>query len=1630
MRLATRKAMAAILACALVFNLLTLINPRMERAGAEPASLWVKQSSQSLTSIAYGNGIYVGLVPAANGDNTKIMKSKDLVNWEEQIIENHTKPFGTVKFLNGQFVIATIYSTGGMTGATFLYSSDGENWTGVTLDEVAQFNLSSIAYGGGKYVASTSNRTVSSADGISWSSEVRQPSLTIKDVQYINGHFVTVGFTVEIGMLGKQTIRTSANGMTWSNSTIGNRLPTVAAALESIASNGDTIITGGLYEAHRFSASNLNQPDLQAQKINGFDYNYFIKKMLYTQMDGGLFIVVGLNGNIRTSTDTFNWTDESIAGVDTAFLDAIEVGNSVVAVGSIGVYKRYGQAIDSELTPSTGSFDKNISNQAVVTTTIKLNWNTLSAIKNGGQALVPGTDYTISAAGDVVSINKEYLATQPVGTTTLTFEFSGGANQTLTIEVSDTTPQNSVISPTTANFDKKESAQSDVTAMLTLNGNSLFNIYEDSYKLRVERDYTISETGDEVVLKKSYLATLPVGTASLTFKFTGGADQTMAVTVSDTTPQNSGLNPTQASFDKKTSAQSDVTTTLTLNGNTLTAITNGSQELELDTDYTVSGNAVTIKKEYLAEQPIGTAILMFQFSAGADVAMAINISDTTPQNSAVSPTTVSFNKKESAQSDVTATLTLNGNSLFNIYENSYKLRVERDYTISETGDEVVLKKAYLATLPVGTATLTFKFTGGADQTMAVTVSDTTPLNSGLNPTQATFDKKTSVQSDITTTLTLNGNTFRAITNGSQELELGTDYTVSGNSVTIKKQYLAQQSVGTAILMFEFNAGADVAMSIIISDTTPNNSAVSPTTASFDKKASAQSDVTATLTLNGNELFNIYENNYKLQLNTDYTISESGDEVVLKKEYLATLPVGTAILTFKFTGGADQTMAVTVSDTTPNNSTISPSTGSFDKETSAQSDVTTTLTLNDNTLNDIVYSGQTLELDSDYTVSGSTVTIKKEYLATLPVGTAILTFQFSAGADQALTITVSDSTPNNSTISPSTASFDKKASAQADVSTTLTLNGNELIGITHGGQELELDTDYIVTGNTVTIKKAYLAAQPIGIATLVFQFSAGSDHALTITISDSTPSNSEISPSTARFDKKSSAQADVAITLTLNGNTLSGISQGGQALTLDMDYTMAGNIVTIKKAYLAKQSVGSKALTFQFSAGSDQTLTVTIVNTTPSTPPSGGGNEPEQPEPNKAADIYVNGQVVSAGTVKESKRNDQNVTTIIVDEAKLSERLSGEGHSPVITILMSSKSDIAVGQLTGKMVKDMENKDATLELKTDKASYFLPASQIDIDGIQRQLGGSVSLQDVVIHIEMAEPVQAMTNVVHSAAQQGEFTIVAAPVDFTVNASYQNRVVEVTQFSAYVQRQIALPEGVERSGITTGIVVEPDGSVRHVPTKVIAVDGRYYAQINSLTNSTYAVVWHPVEFADVASHWAKKAINDMGSRMIVDGKGNDNFKPNEEMTRAEFATILVRGLGLKLVENNAPFADVKASDWYNRAIATAYEYQLISGFEDGTFRPNDKVTRQQAMIMIAKAMKLTQLNEKLPVQAAEDVLQAFGLANMSGWAKQSIADCIQAGIIVGKNGSELALQASITRAEVAVMIQRLLENSELI
>ncbi|WP_158560732.1 DUF4073 domain-containing protein [Paenibacillus contaminans] len=518
-----------------------------------------------------------------------------------------------------------------------------------------------------------------------------------------------------------------------------------------------------------------------------------------------------------------------------------------------------------------------------------------------------------------------------------------------------------------------------------------------------------------------------------------------------------------------------------------------------------------------------------------------------------------------------------------------------------------------------------------------------------------------------------------------------------------------------------------------------------------------------------------------------------------------------------------------------------------------------------------------------------------------------------------------------------------------------------------------------------------------------------------------------------------AGADTTLTFTANPPAAPNVTADDAAnvivgLTTTMEFQIDGGSYVKYDGSNAPDLSGNRTVLVRAAAdaatgtpaGASTTLTFTA-NPRPTAP-----SEPATTSSGvDVVDVLINGMAINIGVATTTKVDNRQVTTITLNQENLEALIEAEGQGAVVTLILSTNTDVVISELNGQIVKNMENNQVVLEIKVGTATYTIPTNQINIDAISNQVGKSVALQDIMVKIEIAEPTAAMVNVVENAALKGTFTIVAPPISFTINSTYGDRTITIEKFNAYVERTIAIPDEVDPSKITTGVVIDPDGTVRHVPTKIKKKDSKYYAIINSLTNSTYALVWHPIEFGDVVNHWSKTAVIDMGSRMVIDGTGKGQFSPDRNITRAEFAAILVRGLGLKLESGDSVFTDVKASDWFSSFINTAYAYNLINGYADGSFGPNDNITREQAMTMISKAMTITSLKAGLPIQSIETTLHPYqDIAKASEWAISSIADSVQSGIVTGRTRTELAPKAFITRAEVAVIIQRLLERSNLI
>ena len=151
----------------------------------------------------------------------------------------------------------------------------------------------------------------------------------------------------------------------------------------------------------------------------------------------------------------------------------------------------------------------------------------------------------------------------------------------------------------------------------------------------------------------------------------------------------------------------------------------------------------------------------------------------------------------------------------------------------------------------------------------------------------------------------------------------------------------------------------------------------------------------------------------------------------------------------------------------------------------------------------------------------------------------------------------------------------------------------------------------------------------------------------------------------------------------------------------------------------------------------------------------------------------------------------------------------------------------------------------------------------------------------------------------------------------------------------------------------------------------------------------------------------------------------FAGERSITRAEFAAILIRALGLPTDSMSAEaFKDVSKNQWYYGPVGTAYEYGLVSGKGEGQFDPTGKITRQEAMAMIARAAKLAGYEGK------SDTISGFSDGNQIGsWALDAVKFNVGSGLIVGSNG-KLRPHDEISRAETAAVVLRLLRKAELI
>lgn len=212
------------------------------------------------------------------------------------------------------------------------------------------------------------------------------------------------------------------------------------------------------------------------------------------------------------------------------------------------------------------------------------------------------------------------------------------------------------------------------------------------------------------------------------------------------------------------------------------------------------------------------------------------------------------------------------------------------------------------------------------------------------------------------------------------------------------------------------------------------------------------------------------------------------------------------------------------------------------------------------------------------------------------------------------------------------------------------------------------------------------------------------------------------------------------------------------------------------------------------------------------------------------------------------------------------------------------------------------------------------------------------------------------------------------------------------------------------------IDGSGNVISIPS------GRYDAASGTVTFVTthfskYAVAYVQRTFNDLKqAEWARQAIEVMASKGIINGVTTNAFAPKAQITRADYVVLLVKTLGLH-AEFDGSFADDARGAYYYEALGVAKQLGIVTGSGGNEFRPKELVTRQDMMVMTARAL------EKVKgLQASDDlsVLDSFSdSGDIAEYAQASMAVLVKEGLISGAGG-KLNPEAPTTRAEAAMFL----------
>lgn len=191
---------------------------------------------------------------------------------------------------------------------------------------------------------------------------------------------------------------------------------------------------------------------------------------------------------------------------------------------------------------------------------------------------------------------------------------------------------------------------------------------------------------------------------------------------------------------------------------------------------------------------------------------------------------------------------------------------------------------------------------------------------------------------------------------------------------------------------------------------------------------------------------------------------------------------------------------------------------------------------------------------------------------------------------------------------------------------------------------------------------------------------------------------------------------------------------------------------------------------------------------------------------------------------------------------------------------------------------------------------------------------------------------------------------------------------------------------------------------------------------LTISMSSVVFADT-FVDMPNDWRKTAIENAVKNGLISGKGDGRVAPDDNITRAEMASIIVRALGAKKEADLSKFKDVKEGSWYYKEFSKAVYMNAFEGNDQNLMNPTGNITFQECFIVLSKTFGL---DIRMDEEEATTVLSAYSDAGtVAPWAKIYYASIVKGGYWTGGPEGKLRGADYINRGEFAVVMDNLVK-----